>query len=95
MFVADLFLAFLAMRTRAFNPKRPIKGGNAERLFKIGDRVRLSELGRTRYPHMSKSGTVVGYSNYATSVRIQFDGRQHCTLIHTSYVDKDTSSFGC
>jgi len=77
------------MRTRAFNPK-PNKGGNAERLFKIGDRVRLSELGRTRYPHMSRSGTVVGYSNYATSVRIQFDGRQHYTLIHTSYVEKDT-----
>ena len=57
--------------------------------FKLGDRVRLSELGkqRTRKP-TTEIGTVVGLVNHSTgSVRILFDGLRTAKSLHWTYVE--------
>jgi hypothetical protein len=56
-------------------------GHDADRLstaqlaFKVGERVRLSELGRQRFRRPSdKPATVVGYSRIGSAVNVIFDG---------------------
>lgn len=57
--------------------------------FRLGDRVRLSQLGkqRTRRP-TSEVGTIVGLVNHTTgSVRILFDGLRTAKSLHWTYVE--------
>jgi hypothetical protein len=58
--------------------------------FQIGERVRLSELGRERMPR-SKSVTarVVGYGRAETRIRVVFDGSSYPVSIHVSYLERD------
>ncbi|MCP4618738.1 MAG: hypothetical protein GY844_20175 [Bradyrhizobium sp.] len=58
--------------------------------FQIGERVRLSELGRRRMPR-SKSTTakVVGYGRSETRIRVVFDGSTYPVSIHVSYLEQD------
>ncbi len=60
----------------------------ANKLFEIGDRVRLSKLGesRIRKPR-SKAGKVVGFGFSEARVRVLFDGLRRPTL-HHSYLNK-------
>jgi len=56
----------------------------------IGDRVRLSELGRRRCPRISADrGTIVGFTRRSTGARVLFDGRKSAVLFHASYLELD------
>lgn len=57
--------------------------------FKLGDRVRLSPLGkqRTRNP-TTEIGTVIGVVNHSSgSVRVLFDGLKSAKSLHWTYVE--------
>lgn len=56
--------------------------------FEIGDRVRLSDVGRARCPSLHDlAGTVMGHSRMSCSVRVLFDGRRSREVLHMSYVE--------
>jgi len=58
--------------------------------FRIGDKVRLSELGKARMPrNRATTAKVVGYGRTDTRVRIVFDGSAYPISIHVSYLEWD------
>ena len=58
--------------------------------FRIGDRVRLSELGRQRMPrNKTTTAKVVGFGRSDTRIRIVFDGSRYPVSIHFSYLERD------
>lgn len=58
--------------------------------FRIGDRVRLSELGKKRMTrNRATTAKVVGYGRTDTRVRILFDGSSYPVSIHVSYLERD------
>lgn len=61
-----------------------------EEYFRIGDRVRLSQLGRQRMPrNKSTTARVVGYGRSDTRIRVVFDGSAYPVSIHVSYLERD------
>jgi hypothetical protein len=55
--------------------------------FKVGDRVRLSDLGRRKHPLMlNTAGTVSNKTRLRSSVVVLFDGRKTAVLVHHSYL---------
>ena len=61
--------------------------------FKVGDRVQLSELGRSRYRETSRIGTVIKIPKPGSgggSVEVLFDGNKQPTRIHHSYIELET-----
>jgi hypothetical protein len=61
-----------------------------EDYFRIGDRVRLSELGRERMPrNRATTAKVVGFGRSDTRIRIVFDGSKYPVSIHVSYLKRD------
>jgi hypothetical protein len=66
-------------------------GGSAsspvDNAFGIGDRVKMSALGAARCPKLAlKSGTIVGLTQYNSSVSVRFDGDRSTTSIHRTYL---------
>lgn len=67
--------------------------------FKVGDRVRLSTVGRARCPRSISAGRIVGLvarrPGYG-SVRVLWDGLTAPRRLHTSYIeiDEDGASNG-
>jgi hypothetical protein len=61
------------------------------RIFRIGDQVRLSELGATRLKKApSKTGRVVGAGTASKlAVRVLFDGMRCPVSLHQSYLELD------
>jgi len=58
--------------------------------FRIGDRVRLSELGRQRMPrNKTTTAKVVGFGRSDTRIRIVFDGSRHPVSLHVSYLERE------
>jgi len=61
--------------------------------FKLGDRVRLNELGISRSPKIrARNGVVVARfsrGSRSASLSILFDGNKRPTRVHTSYVELD------
>lgn len=58
--------------------------------FRIGDRIRLSELGRSRMTRIrSTTGKVVGFGRSETILRIVFDGSSYPVSIHSTYLERD------
>ena len=58
--------------------------------FKVGDRVQLSELGRSRYKEPDRTGTVIKIAKPASgggSVEVRFDGNKQASRIHHSYIE--------
>jgi hypothetical protein len=54
----------------------------------IGDRVRISALGASRFPRLAnKTGTVVGGSIYMSSISVRLDGNKSSSAFHRDYVD--------
>jgi hypothetical protein len=54
----------------------------------IGDRVRLSELGRKRHPRIKQQlATVVGFSKGSNGVKVLFDRNASTTMLHVSYLE--------
>ena len=61
-----------------------------EEYFRIGDRVRLSQLGRQRMPRNKRTtAKVVGYGRSDTRIRVVFDGTAYPVSIHASYLELD------
>jgi hypothetical protein len=61
--------------------------------FQIGDRVRLSPLGESRFPRSpSKVGVVVGFGHSETRLRVHIDGHTRPMTLHQTYVVKDRQS---
>ena len=56
--------------------------------FKIGDRVQLSELGRSRSPKTPEFGTVVRISRSGTSFAVLLDGRLRPIRLHWTYIER-------
>jgi hypothetical protein len=59
--------------------------------LKVGDRVQLSELGKSRYREPNRIGTVIKLPKPASgskSIVVRFDGNKQTTKIHLSYVEK-------
>jgi len=61
------------------------------RLFKVGERVRLSEEGLTRRGSRGGGyqGVVVGLVRGSMSVRVLFDGYKTPARLHTKYLEVD------
>ena len=60
--------------------------------FQVGDRVRLSELGKSRTPRTKSHGTVVRIPRWTGtpgSVQVLFDGNKEPTKMHRSYLEID------
>jgi len=59
--------------------------------IKLGDRVRLNELGISRSPKIKvRNGVVVALSSHrSASLGILFDGNKRPTRIHSSYIELD------
>lgn len=58
--------------------------------FRIGERVRLSELGRQRMPrNRSTTAVVIGYGRTDSRVRVRFTGSTNPVSIHVSYLERD------
>jgi hypothetical protein len=58
--------------------------------FEIGDRVHLSELGKSRIRSRSPIGTIVGLGGQrasAESVRVKFDDRRTARRLHFTYLE--------
>jgi hypothetical protein len=58
--------------------------------YRIGDRVRLSALGKQRMSrNKATTAKVVGFGRTDTRIRILFDGSQYPVSIHISYLERD------
>jgi hypothetical protein len=56
--------------------------------YSVGDRVKLSSLGKVRCPRLAdRIGTVVGYSVYVSSVVVLLDGNKRSSTIHGAYLE--------
>jgi hypothetical protein len=56
--------------------------------YSVGDRVKLSALGKVRCPRLAdKVGTVVGHSVYVSSVVVLLDGNRRSSTIHGAYLE--------
>ena len=61
-----------------------------EEHFQVGERVRLSDLGRQRMPRSkATSAKVVGYGRSETRIRVVFEGSTYPVSIHISYLERD------
>ena len=87
-----------AIPSRLSPPTRLLKSAHQQELprpahdFKIGDRVRLSALGKARSPRSIPTGQIVslvsrkpGYG----SVRVLWDGLKAPRRLHASYIELD------
>jgi hypothetical protein len=67
--------------------------GEAAPQFRVGDRIRLSALGKSGAPRTKvQTGVVVRIpepSSGGRSVQVMFDGNKLPTQIHRSYVELD------
>lgn len=73
-------------KVRAVSNQRALANAST---FGMGDRVRLSALGRERSPQMKDvPGTVVKISNLPSSVAVLFDGRRTPVLMHRAYIER-------
>jgi hypothetical protein len=67
----------------------PLGPGVKSQGIRVGQGVRLSELGLARSPKSTaRIGTVVGLPG-ASTVDILFDGNKRATKLHRSYVELD------
>jgi hypothetical protein len=58
--------------------------------LRIGDRVQLSELGKSRYAKArSMKGTVVKFPRGGRTVEVLLDGNKLPTRLHRSYVQPE------
>jgi len=64
--------------------------GTKLRQFQVGDRVRLSELGRSRFPaRQTALGTVCAEKRRTggNSVRVLFDGSKNSVRLHEAFIE--------
>jgi hypothetical protein len=64
--------------------------GTTVRQFQVGDRVRLTKLGRSRFPaRQTALGTVVVNNGRigGDSIRVLFDGSKNAVRLHDSFIE--------
>lgn len=66
-------------------PEPPPKTGLPR--YEVGDRVKLSDLGKTRSPRLAGSGLVVAVPRGGRSVWVRFEGNTSPTPLHASYIE--------
>jgi hypothetical protein len=74
---------------KSLQPRFRLDGGKAHG-FEAGDRVRLSELGRSHLPAKQRAAGTVGMErNRATAdnVRVLFDGEKRSMRLHHTYIE--------
>ena len=58
--------------------------------FRVGDRVRLSKLGKSRTPKArAHNGTVVNLPRGGRAIEVLFDGNKQAPRVHFSYIEID------
>lgn len=58
--------------------------------LELGDRVHLSELGRSRMMRgADKHGKIVGFGRTPGVVRVQFDELEYPVSLHRTYLEQD------
>jgi hypothetical protein len=69
------------------NSSRPKSNEDDALKLSEGDRVHLSELGRSRHHRdTKKKGTIVGRTQYPNSLRIVWDGSRWPIAVHRNYL---------
>ena len=67
----------------------PLELGFSAEGYRVGQRVRLSELGIARSPKLiARTGTIAGLPG-ASTLDVLFDGNKRPTKLHRSYVELD------
>jgi hypothetical protein len=64
--------------------------------FQVGDRVRLSELGKSRAPRVRvQTGSVVKLptSKSGRAIGVLFDGNKLPTLVHRTYIERESAEY--
>ena len=61
--------------------------GTSQKL-EVGDRVRMSNLGRTRHSRYGDRKAVIVANMLGSSCRVRFDGSRTCVTIHRTYLEK-------
>ena len=90
--MASSCLGFSLIEIRTV-PKRAKRGKQAKAVgFRVGDRVRLSEFGKTRCPRTQRDvGRVVSVpepTKGGKTVGVHFDGNKRPTPVHQSYIER-------
>jgi hypothetical protein len=65
-----------------------------EARFAVGDRVRLSEIGRQKARKRERIGVVIGISRTGTQIRVKWDDLQLPYVVHWSYLEHADTSGG-
>jgi hypothetical protein len=56
--------------------------------FRVGDEVKLSEIGKSRLPRMKNiTGKVVKLPRSSYSIDVLFDGNTASTRVHRTYIE--------
>jgi len=64
-----------------------IHASRQQQVFKVGDRVAYSHLGREKNKlNPDRTGTITGYSRLASAVQVTFDDRKSPTILHVTYL---------
>jgi hypothetical protein len=74
---------------KSLQPRYRLDGGKAHS-FQAGDRVRLSELGRSHLPAKQAAAGTVGIEKNRSAtdnVRVLFDGDKRSMRLHHSYIE--------
>ena len=76
--------------TQALHESAMKASGNLDRPFQVGDRCRLSDLGRKRN---SRRGVglceVISFGNSSQRIRVRFVGYLSVHTIHVSYLERE------
>jgi hypothetical protein len=62
--------------------------------FSVGDRVRLSDLGRKNSRTPDRRGSVIAISRTGSSYRVRWADRKGADLVHWSFLEPDQKSVG-
>jgi hypothetical protein len=65
-------------------PDQPPKSA---RSYEIGDRVKLSDFGKSRSPKLAGLAVVVAIPRGTKSAWVRFDGNKTPTPLHASYIE--------
>jgi hypothetical protein len=75
-------------RSKSHNAFQDQNTSDADTKFRIGEPIKMSPLGADRCPGLShKTGRVIGFTKYKSSVAVIFDGNKTPTAIHVDYIE--------
>lgn len=70
-------------------PQQDSDGLQDRAVLRVGDRFKLSSLGRFRCPRLAhKVGIVINLIEYSMVVIVRFDGNKTTTSINRNYVER-------